>query len=159
MPDLDRGTFIREMTLLHDRFGRTPNEHVIARYYDTLRDRLSTREFAAAARVIFDQDAFWPAPARFIELAQGNPKDEAEREWYRLVGACSRGERTPLLSPEGAAAMRAVGGWNAVAYCEGDVPLDRKRTAFLRAFAAAREERDVQARLPAPVSSTALEIL
>ena len=153
---LDRHVFVREMTLLHDRFGRTPNEHVIARYYDTLRDRLTTQEFEQAARFVFDQDSFWPPPARFIELAQGNARDDAEREWRALVDACQRGDRGILLSPEGAAAMRAVGGWNAVAYCEGDHNLDRKRGLFIRSFAAAREDRELLRLLPS--TRTALEL-
>ena len=153
---LSRTVFIREMTLLHERFGRTPSEHVIARYYDTLKDRLTTEEFEQAARYVFDQDAFWPAPARFIELAQGNPRDDADREWVRLVDACGRGDRNVLLSPEGAAAMRAVGGWNAIAFCEGDTNLDRKRVGFTRAFTTAREDRELL-RLP-PATSAALEL-
>ena len=154
---LDRHVFVREMTLLHDRFGRTPNEHVIGRYYETLRDRLSTSEFEQAARFVFDQDAFWPAPARFIELAQGNAKDDAEREWVALVDSCQRGDRGVLLSPEGAAAMRAVGGWNAVAYCEGDRNLDSKRRAFVAAFKERREERELLRLLPAANAALELE--
>ena len=150
---LNRAVFVREMTLLHDRFGRTPNEHVMTRYYDALRDRLTTPEFEAAARHVFDHDAFWPAPARFIELAHGNPRDAAEREWAVLIDACARGDRNTLLSPEGASAMRHVGGWAAVAYCEGELNLDRKRGSFVRAFIAAREDRDVIARLPAPAGA------
>ena len=154
---LDRHVFVKEMTLLHDRFGRTPNEHVIGRYYDTLRDRLSTQEFEQAARFVFDQDSFWPAPARFIELAQGNAKDDAEREWVALVDSCQRGDRGVLLSPEGAAAMRAVGGWNAVAYCEGDRNLDAKRRAFVAAFKERREERELLRLLPAANAALELE--
>ena len=150
---LDRGAFLREMGLLAERFGRSVSEPVIARYFDALRVALTTPEFVAAARVIFDHDAFWPAPARFVELARGNPRDDAEREWRRLVDACARADRNVLLSPEGAAAMRAAGGWNAVAYCEGDVNLDRKRGLFVRAYTAAREDREVAARLPAPVGA------
>ena len=152
---LDRAAFIREMTLLHDRFGRTPNEHVIGRYYDTLRDRLSTPEFEQAARFVFDHDSFWPPPARFIELAQGNPKDDAEREWVALVDACQRGDRGIILSPEGGAAMRSVGGWSAVAYCEGDRSLDAKHRAFVAAFVAGREDREMRL---LPSTRTALEL-
>jgi hypothetical protein len=154
---LDRHVFVREMTLLHDRFGRTPNEHVIGRYYDTLRDRLTTAEFEQAARFVFDQDSFWPAPARFIELAQGNARDDAEREWTALVDSCARGDRNVLLSPEGAAAMRAVGGWNAVAYCEGDRNLDSKRRAFVAAFKDRREERELLRLLPSTQAALELE--
>jgi hypothetical protein len=154
---LNRAVFVREMTLLHDRFGRTPNEHVIGRYYDTLKDRLSTEEFEQAARFVFDQDSFWPAPARFIELAQGNAKDDADREWVRLLDSCSRGDRNVLLSPEGAAAMRAVGGWNSVAYCSGDRALEDKRRAFARAFASHREERELLRLLPATAAALELE--
>ena len=152
---LDRAVFVREMTLLHDRFGRQPNEHVMTRYYDTLRARLTTPEFEAAARFVFDHDAFWPPPARFIELAQGNPKDDAEREWVALLDSCARGDRGIILSPEGGAAMRSVGGWSAVAYCEGDRSLDAKHRAFVAAFVAGREDREMRL---LPSTRTALEL-
>lgn len=147
---LDKRAFLRELGMLAERFGRAISEPVMLRYYDTLSSTLTTAEFVAAARVVFDTDTFWPPPARFIELAHGNARDDGEREWARLLDACARGDRNHLPSAEGAAAMRAVGGWNAVAYCEGDHNLDRKRVGFLRAFAAAREEREYQNRaLPA----------
>jgi len=145
---LNRSAFVREMTLLHDRFGRVPNEHVIARYYDTLKDRLTTSEFEQAARLVFDHDQFWPAPARFIELAQGNARDDASRDWTVLLDSCARGDRGLILSPEGAAAMRAVGGWSSVAYCSGDRALEDKRRAFERAFVSQRQERE-RAAIPA----------
>jgi hypothetical protein len=153
---LDRRVFVREMTLLHDRFGRQPNEHVIGRYYDTLKDRLTTSEFEQAARFVFDQDQFWPAPARFIELAQGNPRDDAEREWRALLDSCARNDRGVILSSEGGAAMRAVGGWNAVAYCENPHQLEVKHRAFVQHHQGAREERELLRLLP--VTSAALEL-
>jgi hypothetical protein len=62
-----------------------------------------------------------------------------------------------LLSPEGAAAMRAVGGWNSVAYCSGDRALEDKRRAFARAFASHREERELLRLLPATAAALELE--
>jgi len=154
---IDRAVFTREMTLLHERFGRAVSPQVVSRYYDTLRDRLTTAEFEQAARFVFDQDSFWPAPARFIELAQGNARDDAEREWTALIDACSRGDRNVLLSPEGAAAMRAVGGWTAVAYCEGGRHLDSKRRAFVSAFKDRREERELLRLMPSTQAALELE--
>jgi len=153
---LNRNAFLREMGLLAERFNRTISELVIARYYDTLKDRLTPEEFEQAARFVFDQDSFWPAPARFIELAQGNTKDDAEREWRALLDACARGDRNLLLSPEGAAAMRAVGGWNAIAYCESPHHLEAKHRSFVQHHVGAREERELLRLLPA--ARTALEL-
>ena len=153
MPALEMDVFVREMALLHERFGRAPSDVIIARYYGTLSQRLSTSEFEAAARYVFDHDNFWPSPARFIELAKGNPKDDAEREWTVLLDACSRGDRNVLLSPEGAAAMRAVGGWNAVAYCENTSALAAKHREFVRFVIAGRENREVERGLPAPAGT------
>jgi hypothetical protein len=149
---LDRAAFVREMTLLHDRFGRTPNEHVISRYYDTLSRDLTTADFERAARIIFDEDQFWPAPARFREAAQGgNPKELAGAEWERLVAAAAAGQTdVGFLSPAGVAAMRAAGGWMSIAFCEGESKLNALRRAFTAAWLDATGVTPDGRALPAP---------
>jgi len=156
---LDRTVFLREMALLADRFGRDASPETIGRYYDTLRERVSTSEFEAAARFVFDNDSFWPSPARFVEVARGNPKEEAEREWRVLLDSCTRGDRGVLLSPDGAAAMRAAGGWNAVAYCGDDHDLARRRREFIGEFVARRDMAERASRgLPTPVPPLMLDV-
>ena len=145
---VDRAVFVREMTLLHERFGREPNAEVIARYHDTLSGRLSTAEFEAAARHVFDHDAFWPTPMRFVELAGGTAAEAARREWRMLVEAAQDGRRL-VLSPEGEAALRAAGGWHEVAYADTDRKLPRLERAFVRAYEA---DAGGDRALPAPPS-------
>lgn len=147
---LDRTVFTREMTLLHERFGRTVNAQVIARYYDTLSRELTTVEFERAARVIFDEDQFWPAPARFRDAARGgNPKELAGAEFERLVAACRAGSTdVGFLTPAGVAAMKAAGGWRAIAYAESDAKLAAAKRAFTNAWLDATETASLG--LPAP---------
>lgn len=145
---LDRNAFIREMTLLHERFGRQPNEHVIARYYETLNGKLDTPAFQTAARYVFDNDAFWPTPRRFIDLAHGSPDETARLEWQTLIEAATRGERA-RLSPAGEAALMAAGGWREVAYADTDRKLPRLERAFVNAYKSA-DERNGVAALEAP---------
>ena len=145
---IDRVTFTREMTLLHERFGRTVSAEVIARYYDTLNGKLDTPAFEAAARYVFDNDAFWPTPRRFIDLAHGSPDEVARLEWQSLIDAATRGERAKL-TPAGEAALMAAGGWREVAYADTDRKLPRLERAFLNAYKNADERNGVEA-LTAP---------
>jgi len=150
---LEHAVFVREMTLLHERFGRTVNAQVIARYYDTLSRELSTPEFERAARVIFDEDQFWPAPARFRDAARGgNPKELASAEWERLLTACRNGSTdVAFLSPAGLAAMRAAGGWRVIAFAEGEA----KQASLKRAFVSAWLDSEAPAQPALPSSSRA----
>jgi hypothetical protein len=149
---LDRRVFVREMTLLHERFGRAPNEQVIARYYDTLSRDLSTEAFERAARLIFDEDQFWPAPARFRDVARGgNLKELAAAEWERLVAACAAGQTDiAFLSAAGVAGMRAAGGWRAIAFAEGESRQAALRRAFTSAWLDASGTAPDGRALPAP---------
>lgn len=155
---LDRKAFIREMTLLHERFGRQPSEHVIARYYDTLNGRLDTPAFEAAARYVFDNDTYWPAPARFIDLAHGSPEAQARDEWARLIEGATRGERA-RLTPEGEAALMAIGGWREVAYADTDRKLPRLERAFAKRYQDAAESREVEQRSIAQLTTWGMEAL
>lgn len=145
---LDKRAFMREMGMLAERFGRTISDPVMLRYYDSLSRDLTTPEFEHAARVIFDEDQFWPAPARFRDAARGgNPKELASAEWERLLTACRNGSTdVAFLSPAGLAAMRAAGGWRVIAFAEGE----SKQASLKRAFVSAwlDSEAPAQAALP-----------
>lgn len=148
---LDKRVFLRELGMLAERFGRTISEPVMLRYFDTLSRDLTTADFERAARVIFDEDQFWPAPARFRDAARGgNPKELASAEWERLVTACRNGStNVAFLSPAGLAAMRAAGGWRAIAFAEGDAKLAGLKRAFVSAWLDATEPSTPA--LPAPL--------
>ena len=77
----------------------------------------------------------------------GDVREEAEREWAHLLVAVDRGDRDVMLGVEGVVALRAIGGWNAVAYCGDEVDLERRRQEFLAAFGVTRRER-ARAALP-----------
>lgn len=90
---IDMTTFVAEMTILKDRFGRRDmTAETIARYHDFLNPRLNTIEFQGAARVIFNKDRFWPPPQRFIDAAQGgSDTDLAEESWQTILTLARQG--------------------------------------------------------------------
>jgi len=130
---IDKNVFTREFTLLLERFGKDPHALMTARYFEYLDARLDTGQFEVAARAIFAEDAFWPAPIRFLHAAKGDPAQLARQEWDRLLEDAAKGDLAPL-SDAGKAALRAIGGWSRVAYAqEGALPSIRK--AFLETYA------------------------
>jgi hypothetical protein len=150
---LDKRVFLRELGMLAERFGRTISEPVMLRYFDTLSRDLTTADFERAARTIFDEDAFWPAPARFRDAARGgNPKELANAEWERLLTACRNGSSdVAFLSPAGMAAMRAAGGWRVIAFAEGEA----KHASLKRAFVSAWLDSEAPAQPALPSSRRA----
>ena len=106
---IDKRVFLREMALLAERFNRPElSEPLIARYFETLTARLSTEQFERAARVIFDGDTFWPAPLRFVEAVQGDPKAMADEAWNALLQAMRSGKPHDA-PPEAIATLRRAG--------------------------------------------------
>jgi hypothetical protein len=95
---LTKTLFAKWMTTLHKRFSKDADQHVVELYYEHL-SQLSDAEFETAAKSIFTNDEFWPAPKRFIDLARGTTKDAANREWALLIDACTRNNTNPPLSP------------------------------------------------------------
>lgn len=145
---LDRTVFMREMALLEERFARQHSAPVLARYYETLGARLTTEQFATAARQVFDRDTFWPAPQRFIDLALGSTRGRAREEWQAIMRSFKdvAGLR-PQLSAAARAALDAAGGWHAVGTADMTYALPRLERAFLESYVEA-EERDGVAALP-----------
>ena len=128
---IDKTTFTREFTLLLERFGRDPHPLMTQRYFEYLDARLTTEQFEVAARTIFAEDAYWPAPIRFLHAAKGDPAQLARQEWDRLLEDAAKGQLAPL-SEAGKAALRALGGWATVAADQGRLPSLRK--AFLESY-------------------------
>lgn len=129
---IDRTVFTREFTLLLERFGKDPHQLMTARYFEYLDARLTTPQFEQAARIIFAEDQFWPAPIRFIHAAKGDPHQLARQEWDELLTAAAQGQLANL-SPAGQRALRAVGGWRSIAFAQ-DGALPTLRRAFLDSF-------------------------
>lgn len=146
---IDRTSFTRDFTLLMDRFGRQMSEPTIAEYFRILNAELTTPEFETACSVIFRLDTYFPSPQRFIDAARGSATENGQGEWDELVRLASKGD-TNLegLSPRAVGAMRAAGGWNAIAYAEGPVALATARKRFLEAYERGLE-REVRGSLPA----------
>lgn len=150
---LNKIVFIRELALLEERFNRDMQEAVLDRYYETLRD-LTDAEFVRAARLIFDNDEFWPAPNRFIQLAHGTTKDAANQEWAILINACAQNNTNVPLSPTGITAMRRAGGWREIAYAEGPAKQEQLKRLFLAAY-----DTDTQQRQHAQLQNTTPRLL
>lgn len=145
---IDRTTFTREFTLLLERFGKDPHALMTARYFEYLNARLTTPEFETAARRIFEEDQFWPAPVRFLHAAKGDPQQLARQEWDALIERAAKSELAEL-SDNGKRALRALGGWAAVAYAD-QARLPSLRRAFLESYTSTGAE-------PAPHEALQLE--
>lgn len=155
---LDDVVFAAEMTLLEDRFGRRAlTTETKVRYYEFLNQNLTTQEFRAAAREIFNRDQFWPSPQRFVEAVRGNAKQLASSEWQLLLEHMRNGQHNPSeLSATGRQALRAAGGFKMLMHAENDFALNATRSAFLDAFQQAAERpREAAPELPEAAVLTA----
>lgn len=132
---IDPTAFTEEMTILRDRFGRrdmTPE--TIARYLDYLDPIMTTAEFRAAAREIFNHDTWWPSPQRFLDAIRGEPRLIAEASWERMIAGARQGQR-PTISDAESEALKAIGGFVAIERCESDYRLREMRKDYERALA------------------------
>lgn len=108
---IDDVVFTTEMTILQHRFGRKDMpEEVIARYLDFLAQHMDTAGFLEAARVIFNEDTFWPSPRRFVTALQGDPRQAAETAWQAIMRDARAGRYPPLesLPPAVRAALKVA---------------------------------------------------
>lgn len=157
---IDPVTFAAEMTILQNRFpgARNMPKEVIARYLDFLGERLTTQEFVTAAREIFNQDTFWPSPARFVEAVQGNPKQMADDAWATMLEHARKGtypELATLPTPTRAALKAAP--MREIMYATSDFELNRLKREFVDAHQRATGTTDTHA-LPEPVKPEPLTI-
>lgn len=105
---IDRTTFTREFTLLLERFGREPHQLMTARYFEYLNARLTTEEFETAARKLFEEARYWPAPIEFLHAAKGDPKQLANDAWNALEKAMKTG-RPQDVPGEALQTLRRIG--------------------------------------------------
>lgn len=150
---LDKKIFLREMAVLAELYARPAlSEVLVSRYYEYLASRLSTAEFEAAARTIFETEQFWPPPVRFIHAAKGDPRQLAQQEWDLLLEEARHG-RLAELTDAGKVALKTLGGYRAVAYAN-ESSLPALRRAFLDTYTN-RETPGAQLQLEAPEISAA----
>lgn len=138
---LDKRVFLREMAVLAELFNRPQlSDPLVARYYEYLSARMTTGEFEAAARRIFEEERYWPAPITFLHAVKGDPAQSARSEWDALLERAAKNERAEL-SEAGKKALRALGGWSTVAYADqGRLPSLRR--AFLESYGDASAGRE-----------------
>jgi hypothetical protein len=131
---LERTAFINEMHALADRFNRKVSDEMVRRYYEDL-NHIPTQDFLLAARTIYRNDTFWPAPARFLEILGMDPASEAEAAWEHALAEASNGTGQPWSAypPAHAAALRAVGGTATLGRTNQD-QLAWKKREFIKAF-------------------------
>lgn len=149
---IDPVTFAAEMTILQNRFpgARNMPKEVIARYLDFLGERLTTQEFVAAAREIFNQDTFWPSPARFVEAVQGNPKQMADDAWATMLEHARKGTYPELATlPTATRAALKAAPMREIMYATSDFELNRLKREFVDAHQRATGHSDARA-LPEP---------
>lgn len=132
---IDPRVFAFEMTVLRDRFGRRDmTDETIARYLDYLGPLMTTEEFKAAAREVFNRDTFWPSPQRFLDAIRGDPKRLAEEAWAAMLEHAKRGEYPALetLPEVTRAALKAVP-LREIMYADSDIKLARLKREFTEA--------------------------
>lgn len=131
---IDRQIFQREFSLLFERFGRNPenaSDLLITTYLQFLDQHLKTEEFITAARHIFNEDRFFPSPRRFVDVIRGNAKENAERAWREVLQLAQAGSSDLSGLPAATRdAVKAAGGWRAIAYADSDYALSQARRAF-----------------------------
>lgn len=92
---LKKQEFTRWWFLLESRFNRKTNltetigQDTFALYFETVQ-HLTSDEFEQAAKTIFREDNFFPAPQRFLDLAKGADKKALEQSWNDLLEIMSR---------------------------------------------------------------------
>jgi hypothetical protein len=107
---IDEKIFKDAWAMICERFGRSPSGPLSMAYYQSLSARLSTEQFQAAARRVFEQNEFFPKPADFFEPR--DVKAESLEQW-ELISDVMRGF-TPIASPalteESRRVVRLLGG-------------------------------------------------
>lgn len=139
---IEKNTFIREFAMILDRFGREMGGPSIERYREFLNTELTTEEFQAAARIIFEEDQFFPAPRRFVDAIQGGLTELATSEWLQLLDLAQRNNSDlSSLTDTARAALKTAGGWTAVAHAQGEFGLERVRKRFIEGYQWARNRK------------------
>lgn len=137
---IEPAAFASELSQLADRFNRSVSDDMARRYHEFLAPQMDTPQFLQAARAIYNHDAFWPAPVRFLEAINLDPASEANAAWELALMEARKGVAQPLdqYVPAHAAALTAVGKNRAIGQTHED------RLPFLKRefIAAYRQHRE-----------------
>jgi hypothetical protein len=152
---IDRKVFAGVMGGFADRFGRALAPATADMYYDILAAELTTEEFLAGARIVFQKHTYnaWPAPQLFIDAAKPKPAPKLSgAEIFERILSIDGNIYTPigervraiaLLGPVAERAYRAVGGRREFEnVLEDDVKWLRQR--FLEVFESAASNEAAQ---------------
>lgn len=136
---IDESVFKSEWQILCERFNRQPSRILAVRYYQSLSGRMSTIEFRAACKRIFDSHEFFPRPDDFFEVVKGDVAGEALGQW-ELCERVMAGDVHVLgrMTEEGQRVVRLLGGVHRL----GQTPLDSLpfvRKEFLGLYSQAAE--------------------
>ena len=105
---INKSVFLEEMQFLLNWFGKPRDEAIVRRLYESLGDRLTTDEFRAACRAVFESEKFFPPPNVFVEKVRGNAASRAAEQWAKVLKAATG---YPVeLDAAAKAALRELGG-------------------------------------------------
>ena len=151
MPDIDKTTFSYWMGVIADRTGRVLAEPTYREYYRALGEWLDTKQFERAARAVFRQAKFWPAPQEFIDAILPNYEAEALSAFDAISGSIGHpgvagrywvaSEIEAELGAAALVAFRAVGGADCFRYLN-PTSISYIRGDFVRAYVAARKAQE-----------------
>lgn len=140
MTEQDRDQFAEVMAVLASIFEKQLSTTLVEAYFSAL-NGLSIEQIRTAANLIVRNSRFFPKPAEFYELAQGNTEDQAAQAWALLLRTLSQvGSYRSLYVTDGtmAAAIRETwGGWlrccDVLRDCEGPM-LANQQKQFLSQY-------------------------
>ena len=157
---IDQDVFNIEWAVICERFNRDPSQVLAARYYQSLSPRMTTEQFRASARVVFEQREFFPRPLDFVEAIRPSVEAEALEQWELCEGVMA-GLRKALvrMSPAGKRTVGLLGGPDRLRNTKLDqVPFVRRD--FLKLFGDAEEIHRRETEPTAlPVSDETKELL
>lgn len=116
---IDKEQFKYWMACIADRTNRTLSEPTYREYYRALSGELDNDQFVEAARLVFRNAEFWPAPRVFIDAIKPDPHLEGQRIFVELQKAGVNsptgrywiaGEIEAAYGVAALAAFRAIGG-------------------------------------------------
>ena len=166
---IDGELFAQHLGVLADRFGRALAGPTLREYHARLSAELSTEEFVAAARLVFRDETFWPAPRVFVEKVRpsADPALLAQAAFERVVTLVRRHgwQFIPpaILADLDRPTLRAVGtagGWRAIAECDDSGwPFLRKRFEDAHRALAAERAKETAAQVALEEAEFAVQSL
>ena len=150
---IDQDVFNIEWAVICERHNRDPSQVLAARYYQSLSPRMTTEEFRAAARVVFEEREFFPRPVDFIDAIRPSVEAEALEQW-ELCERVMAGSKEAFMhmSPAGRRTVDLLGGTDRLHNTRlNDVQFVRRDFMKVKSRVVCKSERkllDASVRLP-----------